>query len=72
MNDEEASYFDISKEKEKIWCKIGEAGQLEFVDWDIVKDLAHKFDVVEAENRNEQMLIAKLMWLVKEEFSSKP
>ena len=66
--EEDVSYLDVpSKEVEKVWCKIGEMGDLEFVDWDMVHDIAQKFDTNKPENRTEQMLIAKLMWLVREE-----
>lgn len=68
MNEDDVSYLDVpKKEVEKVWCKIGEAGNLEFVDWDMVHDIANKFDITKPENRTEQMLIAKLMWLVREE-----
>lgn len=66
--EEDVSYLDVpTKEVEKVWCKIGETGNLEFVDWDMVHDIAQKFDTNKPENRTEQMLIAKLMWLVREE-----
>ena len=66
--EEDVSYLDVpSKEVEKVWCKIGETGDLEVVDWDMVHDIAQKFDTNKPENRTEQMLIAKLMWLVREE-----
>lgn len=65
---EDVSYLDIPQNQtEKVWCKIGDAGNLEFVDWGIVKDMALKFDTSRPEDRSEQMLIAKLMWLVREE-----
>jgi hypothetical protein len=68
MNEEDVSYLDIpKKETEKVWCKIGEAGNLEFVDWEIIKGMADKFDITRPQDRSEQMLIAKLMWLVREE-----
>jgi hypothetical protein len=68
MNEEDVSYLDIpSKQEEKVWCKIGEAGNLEFVDWKIIKGMADDFDSKRPQDRTEQMLIAKLMWLVREE-----
>ena len=68
MNEEDMSYLDVpSKTEEKIWCKIGEAGNLEFVDWKIIKGMADDFDLKRPQDRTEQMLIAKLMWLVREE-----
>jgi hypothetical protein len=67
-NEDDVSYLDVpSKETEKVWCKIGEAGNLEFVDWDTVRDIAGKFDTSKPEDRTEQMLIAKLMFLVRQE-----
>lgn len=66
--EEDVSYLDVpKKEVEKVWCKIGEEGNLEFVDWKMVQDIANAFDITKPENRTEQMLIAKLMWLVREE-----
>lgn len=69
MNEEDVSYLDIpsNKTEEKVWCKIGETGNLEFVDWDIIKKMAGDFDLSRPQDRTEQMLIAKLMWLVREE-----
>lgn len=67
-NEDDVSYLDVpSKEAEKVWCKIGEAGNLEFVDWDTVRDIAGQFDTSRPEDRTEQMLIAKLMFLVRQE-----
>ena len=69
MNEEDVSYLDIPQpdSKEKVWCKIGETGNLEFVDWDIIKGMAESFDQRPPQERTEQMLIAKLMWLTREE-----
>jgi hypothetical protein len=69
VNEEDVSYLDIpsAKTEEKVWCKIGEAGNLEFVDWKIIKGMAEDFDLKRPQDRTEQMLIAKLMWLVREE-----
>lgn len=65
-NEEDASYLDIPrKEEDKVWCKIGESGDLEFVDWDIVRSIADSFDSTKPESRTEQHLIGKLMWLVR-------
>lgn len=66
--DDDSSYLDIpQKEEQKVWCKIGEAGNLEYVNWEIVRNMAHQFDTTKPEDRSEQMLIAKLMLLVREE-----
>jgi hypothetical protein len=37
------------------------------VDWKIIKGMAEDFDLKRPQDRTEQMLIAKLMWLVREE-----
>lgn len=62
----EESYLELPKQ-EKTWCKIDEKGQLEFVDWDIVEELSKQFDKVQPNLRSEQMLICKLMVLVREQ-----
>jgi hypothetical protein len=65
--DDDVSYLEIPKEESKVWCKIGENGKLEFVDWGLIKNMANDFDQKSPQDRTEQMLIAKLMWLVREE-----
>lgn len=70
MNDEETYLVPVETEesqKEKVWCKIGEKGDLEYVDWDMVDGLARQFDATPPDRRTEQMLIAKLMVLVRNE-----
>jgi hypothetical protein len=37
------------------------------VDWDMVRSIADSFDITKPENRTEQMLIGKLMWLVRQD-----
>lgn len=69
-DDEDASYLEIpkpQKENEKVWCKIADDGSLEYINWDVVIKLANEFDSIKPEHRTEQMLIAKLMYLVREE-----
>ena len=56
-----------NSQKDKVWCKIGEKGNLEYVDWDMIDGLAKQFDAMPADKRNDTMLIAKLMWLVRED-----
>ena len=71
MSDEEESFLVPSgseePQKEKVWCKIGEKGNLEYVDWEMIENLSKQFDAFNPDQRTEQMLIAKLMWLVREE-----
>lgn len=65
---EEWSYLDI-KPKEKTWCKINEKGELEHLDWDIVEDLARRFDACPPDERTETLLIGKLLVLVRDQVS---
>jgi hypothetical protein len=71
MTDEEESFLvpapTEGQQEEKVWCKIGEKGNLEYVDWGMIDGLAKQFDATHPEQRSEQMLIAKLMILVREE-----
>ena len=71
MSDEEESFLVPSgsegPQKEKMWCKIGEKGNLEYVDWEMIENFSKQFDAFNPDQRTEQMLIAKLMWLVREE-----
>jgi len=52
---------------EAIWCKIGENNQLEFVDWKMIAGIAIEYDRTEPPKRTDKMLIAKLMWLSRQE-----
>ena len=72
MSDDEESFLvpaesETQAKQEKVWCKIGEKGNLEYVDWDMIDGLAKQFDATHPEQRSEQMLIAKLMILVRDE-----
>lgn len=71
VHDEEESFLvpleTKDSQKEKVWCRIGEKGDLEYVDWEMIEGLAKQFDAFSPDKRTEQMLIAKLMWLVREE-----
>ena len=51
----------------KVWVEIDDAGELRFVDWDIVGMLNEQFNTLPPDKRTEQMLIAKLMWLVRKQ-----
>ena len=71
IRDEEESFLvpaeTENSQKEKVWCKIDEVNRLAFVDWDMVDGLAKQFDATNPQNRTEQMLIAKLMWEVRQQ-----
>lgn len=69
----EESYFDLSGTKsaevtEKVWCKIGERGDLEYADWEMIERFAKKFDTTSPAERTQELLIGKLMWLVRQRF----
>ncbi len=67
-HDEEESYLvPANQVTEQMWCKIGERGELEFVDWTVVERLAIDYDRTPPEARNDKLLIAKLMWLARQE-----
>ena len=66
-DDDESYLVPVSQTKEEMWCKIGEDGNLEFVDWNIIHRLALDYDRTPPEARNDKLLIAKLMWLSRQE-----
>jgi hypothetical protein len=67
MTDEEDSYLMVPNQKERVWCKINDAGELEYIHWPTVEMLANEFDMTPPDRRSEQMLIAKLMILVRKQ-----
>ena len=67
MIEEEDSYLMVPNQKERVWCKINDAGELEYVHWPTVEMLAGEFDATPPDRRTEQMLIAKLMVLVRKQ-----
>lgn len=67
MTDEEDSYLMVPNQKERVWCKINDAGELEYIHWPTVEMLANEFDTTHPDRRTEQMLIAKLMFLVRKQ-----
>lgn len=64
MTESDESYLHIPQQ-EKIFCQINENNELAIVDWEIVKTLADTFDCTPADKRDNVMLMAKLMWLVR-------
>ena len=67
MTDEEDSYLMVPNQKERVWCKINDAGELEYIHWPTVEMLTAEFDATHPDRRTEQMLIAKLMILVRKQ-----
>jgi hypothetical protein len=70
-SDDDESYLvpnsDVQNEKEeKVWCKIGDNGELEIVEWSLVEGIANEYDRTDPSKRNDKMLIAKLMWLTRQ------
>ena len=67
MIEEEDSYLMVPNQKERVWCKINDAGELEHIHWPTVEMLTAEFDATHPDRRTEQMLIAKLMFLVRKQ-----
>lgn len=67
MIEEEDSYLMVPNQKERVWCKINDAGELEYIHWPTVEMLTAEFDATHPDRRTEQMLIAKLMFLVRKQ-----
>lgn len=67
MIEEEDSYLMVPNQKERVWCKINDAGELEYIHWPTVEMLTAEFDAAHPDRRTEQMLIAKLMFLVRKQ-----
>jgi len=67
MIEVEDSYLMVPNQKERVWCKINDAGELEYIHWPTVEMLTAEFDATHPDRRTEQMLIAKLMFLVRKQ-----
>ena len=66
-DDEESYLVPNGHSEEAVWCKIGEKGDLEFADWPVIKSIADTYDRSLPEARSDKMLIAKLMWLSRQQ-----
>lgn len=73
--EEEDSYLDISdsgrgkiSDEDEMWCRINELGELDYVNWDFVLKLSQKYDSVPGQERTQEMIIAKLMGLVRKKY----
>jgi len=73
---DDVSYLDVKPEdmipippQEKVWATIGDSLQLEFIDWDMIENLAHQFDLLHkaGEQKTESHVICKLLVLVREQ-----
>ncbi len=67
IDDDESYLVPNTHSDEAVWCKIGNDGELEFVDWVAIQSIANEYDCSLPESRSDKMLIAKLMWLTRKE-----
>ena len=76
INDDDVSYLDVKPEdmvpippQEKVWATIGDNLQLEYIDWDMIENLANQFDQIHKANgqKTESHVICKLLTLVREQ-----
>ena len=65
VNNEEYSYLDIPTQ-DVAWCKINEAGELEFIRWDIIEIYAAQYDADKAA-RDQTRVMCKLLVLVRDQ-----
>jgi len=53
---------------EVTWCKIGDAGDLEYINWEAIENFAREYDKIGNEGeRNQSQVICKLLTLVREQ-----
>ena len=74
--DDDVSYLDVKKEdmvpmppQEKVWATIGDNLELEYIDWDMIENLANQFDQLHkaGEQKTESHVICKLLKLVRDQ-----
>jgi len=71
VGEERDVYLEIPEEHkisvpETIWCKIGEAGELEIIRWDIINVYAAQYDA-DKNARDQTRVMCKLLTLVRDE-----
>ena len=76
INDDDVSYLDVKPEdmvpippQEKVWATIGDNLQLEYIDWDMIENLANQFDQIHKASgqKSESHVICKLLKLVRDQ-----
>ena len=76
INDDDVSYLDAKPEdlvampvQQKVWATIGDNLELEYIDWDMINELAKQFDVLhkDGQQKTESHVICKLLTLVREQ-----
>ena len=74
--DDDVSYLDVKPEdmvaippQEKVWATIGDNLNLEYIDWDMIENLAHQFDLLHKSNqqKTESHGICTLLTLVRDD-----
>jgi retron-type reverse transcriptase len=75
VTEEDVSYLDIKPEdripmpvQEKAWAQIGEDLKLNFIDWDMINEMARQFDELHSQkkDKSQSQVISKLLALVRE------
>lgn len=76
INDDDVSYLDAKPEdlvampaQQKVWATIGDNLELDYIDWDMINELAKQFDLLhkEGKEKTESHVICKLLTLVREQ-----
>ena len=74
--DDDVSYLDAKPEdsvampaQQKVWATIGDNLELEYIDWEMINELARQFDVLhkESKEKTESHVICKLLTLVRDQ-----
>ena len=74
--DDDISYLDTKPEdmiampaQQKVWATIGDNLELDYIDWDMINELAKQFDLLhkEGQEKTESHVICKLLTLVREQ-----
>ena len=74
--DDDISYLDAKPEdlvampaQQRVWATISDDLELEYIDWDMINELAKQFDVLHKANqeKTESHVICKLLTLVREQ-----
>ena len=74
--DDDVSYLDVKPEdlvampaQQKVWATIGDNLELDYIDWDMINELAKQFDLLhkEGKEKTESHVICKLLTLVREQ-----
>jgi len=76
IQDDDVTYLDIKDEdkipvpgeQERVWAKIGEDLQLEYIDWEMINAFAAQFDELTRANQDktETHVMCKLIALVRD------